>query len=315
MRALLVILAGCGTSAATATGAVGAWTMGPPLPTARANHCSVGIGDWLVVIGGNREDNGTFVKTDEIHAAKLEGGVLGAWVLAGHTAAPVTECNAATDGKTLYVAGGIYDDAADNGAVWSGAFADGAVTLAMTAMLPDGDLAVSTAAAWSPTGLIVIDSEVGGDTETLAGAATTTWGIGFRSQAQFVVGDTFAYTLGGYSDPAVGAVADTFVAALNGPGVATTPLPMPIGWGEGALVDDWMFVVGGRASTFASDGTTAVIAAPVAADGTLGAWQWETALPVERTNHSMALVGDYLVVTGGATSGPGDDQVMLAKVR
>ena len=90
---------------------------------------------------------------------------------------------------------------------------------------------------------------------------------------------------------------------------------MPIGWGEASIVDDWMFVVGGRASTFAADGTTAVLAAPMAADGTLGAWQWETALPMERTNHSMALVGDYLVVTGGATSGPGDTAVMLAKVR
>ena len=141
--------------------------MGPELPTARANHCSVGIGDWLVVIGGNREVDGAFVKTDEIHAAKLVEGVLGAWTLAGHTASPVTECNAATDGKALYVVGGIYDDDADNGAVWSGAF-DGTVALAMTNALPSGVLAVSSAAAVHD-GVIVLDSEVDADaTSTLS---------------------------------------------------------------------------------------------------------------------------------------------------
>jgi hypothetical protein len=34
-----------------------------------------------------------------------------------------------------------------------------------------------------------------------------------------------------------------------------------------------------------------------------------------RTNHSMALVGDYLVLTGGAASGPGDDKVLVGQVR
>jgi hypothetical protein len=288
------------------------------MPTARANHCSTAVGDWLVVIGGNREVAGSFVKTDEIHAAKLTNGVLGDWVLAGHTASPVTECEAASDGTTLYVVGGIYDNVDDEGQVWSGAF-DGTVTLAVMGPLPDGALAVSSEAAVRDGALLVMNTDVAADaTATLRMAGTawtsTDWGIGFRSQSEFAFGDGTAYTLGGYHDPAVGAVTDSFVE-VAGVTTPTTPLPMPIGWGEASVVDDWMFVVGGRASTFAADGTTTVIAASIAADGSLGAWQVETSLPVARTNHDMALVGDYLVVTGGAASGPGDDQVMLAQVR
>ena len=318
MRCALLLLVGCGTSSPVATGQVGDWAMGPPLPTARANHCSTAVGDWLVVIGGNREVAGSFVKTDEIHAAKLTNGVLGDWVLAGHTASPVTECEATSDGTTLYVVGGIYDTVEDEGQVWSGTF-DGTVTLAVMGALPDGALAVSSEAALQDGALLVMNTDVAADaTATLKMAGTawtsTDWGIGFRSQSEFAFGDGAAYTLGGYHDPAVGAVTDSFVE-VAGVTTPTTPLPMPIGWGEASVVDDWMFVVGGRASTFAADGTTTVIASPIAADGSLGAWQVSTALPVARTNHDMALVGDYLVVTGGAASGPGDDQVMLAQVR
>lgn len=322
MRCALLLLVGCGTSSSVATGQVGEWAMGPPLPTARANHCTTAVGDWLVVIGGNREVAGSFVKTDEIHASKLTNGVLGDWVLAGHTASPVTECEAASDGTTLYVVGGIYDAVEDEGQVWSGAF-DGTVTLSVMGALPNGALAVSSEAAVRDGALLVMNTDVpangdDGATATLRLAekawTTTDWGIGFRSQSELSFGASAAYLLGGYHDPAVGAITDTFVE-VAGVATPTTPLPMPIGWGEASVVDDWMFVVGGRASTFSADGTTTVIASPIAADGSLGTWEVETSLPVARTNHDMALVGDYLVVTGGAASGPGDDQVMLAQVR
>jgi len=325
MRCALLFLIGCGTTSPVATGDVGAWTMGPPLPTARANHCSTAVGDWIVVIGGNRQVSGQFVKTDEIHAAKLANGVLGDWVLAGHTVSPVTECNATSDGTTLYVVGGIYDGDGNNGKVYSGTFDEGAVTLSVMGALPDGELAVSSEAAVRDGALLVMNTDVpangdNGMTATLktplpqTSWTTSDWGIGFHSQSEFAFGAAAAYTLGGYHDVSVGAVVDTFVE-VAGVVTPTTPLPMPIGWGEATVVDDWMFVTGGRASTFAAGGTTNVLAAPIAADGSLGAWQAKAPLPVARTNHEMVVVGDYLVITGGATSGPGDDQVMLAQVR
>jgi hypothetical protein len=66
---------------------------------------------------------------------------------------------------------------------------------------------------------------------------------------------------------------------------------------------------------FGAGGTTAVYAAPIAGDGTLGAWTTPTALSAPRTNFAMALVGDFLVLTGGAVSGPGDTTVLVSRAR
>jgi len=55
--------------------------------------------------------------------------------------------------------------------------------------------------------------------------------------------------------------------------------------------------------------------AHVEADGSLGAWQTVAALPMLRTNHELAVVGDYLVLMGGAGMGPGDTTVLTARVR
>jgi hypothetical protein len=81
------------------------------------------------------------------------------------------------------------------------------------------------------------------------------------------------------------------------------------------VVDDWLFVVGGRAQVFGAPGTTSVFAAPLAEDGSVGEWTTPATLPMARTNHDLALVGDYLVVTGGAAMGPGDANVLVSRVR
>jgi hypothetical protein len=76
-----------------------------------------------------------------------------------------------------------------------------------------------------------------------------------------------------------------------------------------------VFVAGGRAQVLGAPGTTTVVAAHVAPDGALDAWQAAAALPMARTNHELAVVGDFLVVTGGAASGPGDATVLVSRVR
>src|SRR4051794_35367804 len=96
---LVPVLAACSTSpASVATGELGPWQTAASLPTPRANHCSTAVEDWVLVIGGNYMGADGFVKTDEIHAARVApDGSLGAWQLAGHTPSPVTECNATSD--------------------------------------------------------------------------------------------------------------------------------------------------------------------------------------------------------------------------
>ena len=96
---------------------------------------------------------------------------------------------------------------------------------------------------------------------------------------------------------------------------ATEPLPMPTSFGEAVAVDDWVFVAGGRGQVFGASGTTAVVTAQHDADGNLGAWHTESALPMTRTNHELVTVGDFLVLTGGAGEGPGDTTVLTARVR
>jgi hypothetical protein len=90
---------------------------------------------------------------------------------------------------------------------------------------------------------------------------------------------------------------------------------MPVAFGKANAVDDWVFVTGGRAQVFGSDATSNVYAAQLGADGLIVTWTTATALPMVRTNHATTLVGDFLVVTGGATTGGGDANVFVAQVR
>lgn len=331
-----ILLAGCAASPSTpahvATGELGAWQTAAPLPVPRANHCAAVIDGWVLVIGGNHEDAGSFVATDEIDAAQVApDGTLGAWQVAGHLPSPASECTATSDGRTLYVIDGLYDDASDDGQVWQAELGDHGALSAFTAMgaLPAGVVAISSEAAVRDRQLLVMNTRLPMDGDLtatlrtpLSGAlawSTDAWqGVGFRAQAEYAFTDHFAYTLGGYHDASAGAVAGVFVAPIGGavgPAAATTPLPAPVAFGEAVAVDSWLFVAGGRAQVFGAPGTTAVYAAPIAADGSVGAWQAATALPVARTNHVLSLAGDYLVLTGGAASGPGDTTVLVAQVR
>jgi hypothetical protein len=323
-------------AADVATGMVGAWQSGAALPIARANACATAIDDWVIVVGGNRAQGSGFVATDEIDAAQLGAdGTLGAWQVAGHAPSAVSQCNATSDGRTLCVVDGIYDRQADGGQVWTATLDDtghlGA--LASRGALPSGVVAISTGAAVaSGTLLLMHDIVPTGDTDPgdvqtlrtpLGGAlawSVDDWHVPFRAQAQYAFAPHAILALGGYHDPAIGALDDALSAPmLAGPvvgaPVATTRLPAPTAFGTATIVDDWVFVVGGRAAVFGAPGSTDVVAAPLAADGTVGAWQSAAALPVARTNHAAALVGDFLVVVGGAASGPGDTTVLVARVR
>jgi hypothetical protein len=326
---LLLPLVACTSSSPSdvATGELGAWQAALPLPTPRANHCSAVIDDWVLVIGGNYQQDGSFVKTDEIHAAQLGAdGTLGPWQLAGRTASPVTECEATSDGHHLYIIDGIYDREEDGRQVWTAELDAHGMIGPLTSLGTLPAIAISTEAAVRNGELLVMNTKVpandDGQTATLRTklAPSLTWTtddlhIGFRGQSEYAFSDQYVYAIGGYRDPAVGALSDVNVAPIGGGAAqATTSLPQPVGFGEAVVVDDWLFVVGGRAQVFGAPGTTQVFAAPLAADGSVGAWT-ASSLPMARTNHELTLVGDYLVLTGGAVMGPGDANVLVARVR
>jgi hypothetical protein len=341
-RLALLLLAGActGDGASTpppnvANGELEPWQAAAPLPTARANHCSAVVGDTLLVIGGNRKVGSDFVKTDEIHAATIAPDGTLTWTLAGHAPSPVTECTATADGNTLYLIDGLYDRESDGRTVFTATLdpATHAVSpLAAFATLPQ--IAISSEAAVRNGALLMMDTvlptedgAMGGKTVTLRTPTTAPawvtddWAIGFRAQAEYAFTDHFAYTLGGYkADSGNPTTAEVFVAGFGkdgamAPGVATTALPTPVTFGEATAVDDYLFVAGGRDRVFGASGSTAVYAAHALPDGTLEAWQPVAALPMGRTNHELAVLGDFLVVTGGAVNGPGDANVFVARVR
>ena len=298
--AALLLVAACSTTPTrSATGELGAWQAGPALPTPRANHCSAAIDNWVLVIGGNYQSNGTFVKTDEIHAAPL-----------------------AADGRRLYVIDGLYDTDTDSRKVYTADLDAHGMLSPLASMTDLPTIAISSEATVHGRDLVVmhssLDTDATGELSTPVTAptwTTTDLGITFRAQPQYAFTATHAYTLGGYHDTSA-VLADAFVAPLaGGPAVPTTPLPTPTGFGEAVAVDDYVFLVGGRTQVFGGSGTTATYAAHIEAGGALEAWQPATALPMGRTNHDLVRVGDFLVLTGGATSGGGDATVLVSQVR
>lgn len=335
IRQLSVLcLVGCAASPApdAATGQLGAWQPGPALPVARANHCSAAIDDWVLVIGGNRASGSAFVSTDEIDAAQVaDDGTVGPWQVAGHLPSPVSECDATSDGAHLYVIDGLYDDATQDGKIFT-ADLDATGTLgALTTLgaLPDGVVTIATGATVHEGELLVMDQLLPGSGSSvvtlrtpLAGISWTSddWKIGFHAQSAYAFSAAFAYSLGGYEDPSVGAVADVYVAPIGAAGaigtvMATAALPAPLAFGQAVAVDDWVFLAGGRAETFGGSGATDVYAAPIGDAGALASWATTMPLPVGRTNFALVVVGDYLVLTGGASAGPGDTTVLTARVR
>jgi len=315
----------CADSAPRATGEVGPWTAAAPLPTARANHCSTAVGDWVVVVGGNHSEMGGFVTTDEIHAAKLVDGVLGEWTLAGKTPSAVTECAATSDGEKLYLLGGIYEEDADRGKLWAASFEDG--VLGNFASLGDLPMTSPTSIEASVRGgqLLLTDTHIPTDGDMTRTMKTSLpslswtearWDFGFRAQAQYAFTDDNIYAIGGYRDPSQGTLPGVSIQSIStGEVRSLAPLPVAVGFGEAVAVDDWIFVVGGRSQVFNAPGSSDVYAAQILADGSLETWEPRGGLPMARTNHELALVGDYLVLTGGAAMGPGDATVLISQVR
>jgi hypothetical protein len=314
-----------------ATGSLDAWQPAAPLPTARANHCIAAIDDWVLVIGGNHKQGADFVKTDEIHAAQLSAdGVLGPWQLAGKTPSPVSECSATSDGRTLYLVDGLYDVETDARQVFAADLDDTGKLGALVSIATLPQIAISSEATVHADQLLMMDTVLPADGDatvtlrtSLAGGtwATDDWHIGFRAQAQYAFAEGFAYTIGGYKGDTGNPVTDeVFFAPIGADGVigatsATSLLPAPTAFGEAVAVDDFVFVVGGRNQVFGAAASTAVYSAHIEGDGSLAPWVPLAALPFGRTNHELAVVGDFLVIAGGADAGGGDDKVLVTRVR
>lgn len=334
-------------AATRADGRLASWTTSAPMPTPRANHCSVVANGFLVVIGGNYKPAGKtdFVNIADVHVARIAAdGSLGDWKVAGRTPSPVNSCTAASDGKDIYLVDGIFDDVTAGGKVRRAALSDTGDLGAWETLgaLPGGVDILYSIARVTAGRLDAFYAELpgSGDGIALAGApiagATlgawqhTTWLTGFRGHPEYAFatldaslgGASYVYALGGYvsTDGGNDVVADGAAAALDATGApgksfAVRPLPKPTSFGQAIAVDDWLFVIGGKDGVLTGAGSADAIAAKIGADGALDPWTSVASLPAGRTSHSVAASGDFVYVTGGGLDAGGLDTVFSARVR
>ena len=321
-----------------ANGTVGPWQTLAPMPLPRANHCAVSAGGYLVILGGNYLPDGSasFVNTAAVDVAELHGdGTLGPWSQAGKTPSPVNSCTATAKGSTIYLLDGIYDDTTKGQQIWSADLSMAGVLGAWTSLAPlpaNKDVLYSDAwvATDSASTLYAMDAQLSGGLAALHAPLVPAFGTWseedwlpeFLGHPEYAFSGATLYALGGYTADDAGN--NPVVAAVNGAPIgadgkvgtafATTALPAPTAFGKAAAVDDWVFVVGGKAAVFGS-GVTSVASSPIGTDGHLGAWGKQPSLPQGRTDMAMTLAGDFLYVSGGGFDGPGKDSVYAARVR
>jgi len=134
------------------------------------------------------------------------------------------------------------------------------------------------------------------------------------------VHDRHLYVVGGANQGLFGreALADVQVALLNGDGTvgawsSTTGLPGPVVDAAVFAYDGFLFVAGGELDT---DGTPtdAVWSAPLAADGTVGAWSGTTSLPEPRDGATAVVHHDVVYLVGGRNGSGVADQVLLGRL-
>jgi hypothetical protein len=317
-----------------ANGTLGAWQTLAPMPLPRANHCAVAANGYLVVIGGNYAAEGGFVSTDAVDVAPLQAdGSIGAWSRAGTTPSPVYECTSAALGSTIYLVDGIYDDMNDEGHVFSAELSSKGSLGPWTPLGPlPAAQDVFASNAWFATDsaatLVAIDSSSSftsvleiSTVPKLGTWSQETWLPGFLGRPEYAFTGTFVYAMGGYlsddaGNPTVTTVQGARVAADGKVGTSfeTEALPVPITYGEAVAVDDWIFVVGGKATLFGS-GEATTLSSQVGSGGQLGPWKAQASLPQGRTDMALTLAGDFLYQTGGGYTAGGVATVFVARVR
>ena len=82
------------------------------------------------------------------------------------------------------------------------------------------------------------------------------------------------------------------------------------------MVDDHLFVLGGKAGVVTCNGQPDTLSANASPDGALGARTAVTPLlPEGRTSLAVTLAGDFLYATGGGFDAGGLPTVFAARVR
>jgi hypothetical protein len=257
-------------------GSLGAWSATTSLPNAVSTQGTMTQGGAMFVAGGTHD--GTNALTSVYSALPSGGGNLGAW--GGQTPMGTNRFGfgAVASSTHLYAIGGHDSSGALAGAEGAAPGAGGAVTgWSSYSVLP---VARDQGAACIYEGFIYLTA--GSDDGTAAGASSIVYSAPIES------------------DGSLGTWVNTSVLITRRWGVTC------------AVVGARLYVLGGQDSNGDFEGD--VQWAPIAADGTLGAWTQTTGFAPSRFEHATVAIGNFLYVIGGVGSAGLFPDVEVAQV-
>lgn len=263
-----------------ADGSLSSFSETDSLATATAMATAVVVNGYILVLGG-RTGGASMLTT--VQRAKINtDGTLGAWTTSGNTAFTTGRQlpGVAVYNGILYVFGGTNATGTTN-TVYS--------DVQYSVVASDG-----TNGAWTTTQSL----------------GTARYGFGS------VAANGYIYVWGGCSgwnttsQACTGELSSTESAVINNGGHNTTKnytvqknMKYPRDASAVAAYNNYLYILGGYNHNSSTAGAlTEVLYAPMSGDGTIGAWNTTTSLPVGRLYHSAATHNGYVYVLGGCDS-------------
>jgi large repetitive protein len=295
-------------------GPLGTWSATTAIPTARARHTSVAYNGYLYVIGGL--NSSTYY--DDVEVAPINStGTVGTWSATTALATARLGHTTVEYNGYLYVIGGqsssnALDDVevapiSTNGTVgtWSATTVIPTARVYHTSVAYNGYLYVIGGTPGSGELNDVEVAPINSNGTVGTWSATNAFPTARHLHAS-VAYNGYLYVIGGndgtnYRD-------DVQVAPINSNGTVgtwtpTTAFPGAAREGHTSVAyNGYLYVIGGYNGT--SLGFSDVLAAPINANGTLGAWTWTDALATARVYHTTVEYNGDLYVIAGQDSTP-----------
>jgi hypothetical protein len=253
------LLSDVSVASISANGSVGAWAATTALPAGRRLQSSVAYNGFVYVIGGY--DANFTLLTDVLVASLNEDGSVGPW--AATTALPSGRYNHSSVAYNgfIYAIGGL-----------GGSYISDVLVAPFNA---DGSVGAWTTTTALPSG---------------------------RNAHSSVVHNGFVYALGG-EDANYDILSDVSVAPINADGsvgawLSTTAFPSGRILHSSVAYNGFVYAIGGFEEQNYGP-VSAVLVAPLNADGSVGDWSSTAALPSERWFHSSVAYNGFIYTMGG----------------
>lgn len=249
-----------------ADGTLGTWAHTSSLATSRDRFGLIVVNGYMYALGG---EIGSSTYSASVEYAPIHSdGTLGAWASSADMSTTARQFGVASWNDTIYVIGGVS----------TGTYGKSVLMVKTRA----GGGGVNN--AWTTSG------------NTLA------TGLEYHASAVY---NGYIYVLGGLTSSS--STNSVEYAKLGDDGSVgswstTTPLVNNLSKMGVVAYEGYMYVLGGQVGTSSSTVSGITSSAPIHADGTLGSWTIQSALPQQRASAAVAVHDNYVYVLGGTKS-------------